>query len=407
MYTGHMDFFSWILYLMLGAVALVCVKVAKSPLNRGELRHETAQLYRFGSYAVLIALFTFFAVFRGVGEKLGGSDALNYKMIFINCLNPGSKYFSMVSEPLFRWYCQTIRLFTEDYKVFFAISYGLIAVSYCVFIESYCPRNAAAVPFVLLIFPYLKAFCTLRSSLAVAVFLIALVYVDKKPWLSNVLMLSTIFIHRMAVAYAVFFVFDYLFRKWILRFNGIKLGAMLFVIALAGVWAARAVQYIIVGFGILDTTDNWYLRQSMGTSLFRRFPMFLAHMLVFFALVVLGDRVKRTKNWGRLKRFIAYDIVILPATLVLGFWRANEFMYLVRLCVWSTLIPKGEPICVAWMQQSQWLRSRKWAQSLQDRQNCMIIYRIGMCLLFGVWLMFRIYSEWDDLKIMPYVLDLF
>ena len=300
-----------------------------------------------------------------------------------------------------------IRLFTDEPKVFFAISYGFIAVCYCVFIEKFCPYNGSAVPFGLLIFPYLKAFCTLRSSMAVALFLIALVvYSGKKRWLGVLLMIAILFIHRMSIAYSVFFLFDWIFEKIVDRLYGVRLGAVLFLVGLAGVMCARLLQWAILATGILDNTDSWYLRQSMGKSLFLRFPMFFAHMMVFVFLILLDKKIGRSKQWKWIRRFLAFDIVIFPATIVLGFWRANEYMYLVRLIVWSQLIPAGKPYFTAWLRNCKWLKFKKSIRMKLTEKRCNQIYRFVVTCVFLAWLMFRIYSEWDDLKIMPYILGL-
>lgn len=397
MYTGQMDIFSWIVYFLLSITAFICINRAKCAQGDIVLSGRVSVDRRFLTYGSLILIFAFFAAFRLTGERLGGADAQSYKIIFLEGWNEASEYYNWIAEPLFRGYYKGIRLLTDEPKVYFAISYGLIVISYCLFIGKFLPENTSAIPFLLLIFPYLKSFCTLRTSIAVAVFLIALVVSEKKKWLGILLMISTVFIHRMSIAFAVFFIYDLLFDRLINKLSGIKLGALIFVIAYAGVWAARWIQDILVWNLVLDYEDTMYLMKSLGTSLFTRFPMFFANMLLFIALVCFGGKVEDSKQWRRIKTICCYDLMILPATIVLGFWRANEYLYVARLTMWAMLIPVGE----------QFFRDivrRIFKDRISDKVIG-IIFRAGMICAFLLWLAFRIYSEWDDLKIMPYLFD--
>ena len=405
MYTGQMDLYSWIVYLGLGLLGYVCIRFAKKDQGCVQVFQKFSFQKRYIGYLVLVLVFTFFATFRKVGTMLGGADAQNYSNYFINCFNPESYEYGLISEPLFRYFAQFIRLFTDNPRVFFAISYGFIALCYCLFVEEYCPKDSSMIPFVLLIFPYLKAFCTLRSSLAVAVFLIALILVEKKPWLSICLMISTVFIHRMSIAYAVFFIFDRIMGNTVIKTQGVKLGKLLFLVSFIGIWSARLVQWVVPALGILDTTDNWYLLQSMGTSLIFSLPMYFAHLLVFFFLVLFGDRVN-TKHWVRIKSFLAFDLVIIPATILLGFWRSNEYMYVVRLVAWSQLIPAGEAVLSEVYEKYRTVIKR-WIKLEVSKEAFVKIYRVALACCFAGWLVFRILSEWDDLKIMPYILNFY
>lgn len=407
MYTGKMDLLTLMLYMMLGVVAAVCVSKAQRADGTVTLWNKVSLEKWMIFFGIFVLVFTFFAAFRGVGENLGGADAYNYQQIFLHSLDKDHELYMRIKEPLFRWYCRLVRLFTSSHQVFFLISYGFIAVSYCVFIRKFCVKGVSYIPFLLLIFPYLKAYCTLRTSMAVAVCLLSWVYWDKNRWVSIALAAASVFVHRMSIAYAVFLVFDLLLGKHIRKLNGWRLAVLIFGISFAGVWVARGLQWVLTVTNLLGSEDTSYLQWFKGRSLFSRVPMYFAHMLLYIALVCLGGRVRDTKKWSYIKRFCCYDIIVMPATLILTFWRANEYMYVARLIMWGMLIPEGEQVFVELVTKNKWLKGNEKLGFLRDAALLRLLFRAGVACVFAFWLLFRIYSEWDDLKIMPYVLDVF
>ena len=86
-----------------------------------------------------------------------------------------------------------------------------------------------------------------------------------------------------------------------------------------------------------------------------------------------------------------FDFLLAPVMLIMGVWRANEYFYVARLIMWSMLIPQGEAL---FTRITKGRIKARW-------------YRIALCLAFFAWLGFRILSEWDDLRIMPYLFNFF
>ena len=92
-------------------------------------------------------------------------------------------------------------------------------------------------------------------------------------------------------------------------------------------------------------------------------------------------KVEWNNNNNYLKVFFVYDAVLILPTVVFGMWRANEFLYLNRLGLWSLCIP---------------ILGRKILRI--DKK----LFSLLMSLCFFAWYIFRVAKEWDDLKIMPY-----
>lgn len=404
MYTGQMDFPTFLLYFLMGACAIMCMMQAKQANGTyfQICRKKVKKQYLY--YSLFVVVYVFFATFRSVGENLGGSDIATYILYFQNIQNPESPYTIMVEEPLFNLYCYILRWFTDDHRFFLAITYGIMAIAYCSFVEKFAPRNGVYLPFLMLVFLYLKAFCTLRTGLAVALFLFAMVCFDNRRDVAVLLLLATVFIHRMSIAFAVFPVFYWLFSKTISRLYGPYLAVFLFVVAFLGVWIARCLQFVISKLGLLQGVDMWYLIKSQGTSLFRRFPMYFMHLLLYLAMVMCLKKTKQNSNLHLLKVLCSYDIVIMPATLVLGFWRANEYLYVARLAMWTILIPRLETQLTKVFSDLK-LTNRFAFLNLWSEKQFQIFWRVLVSLFVFAWFSFRIYSEWDELKIMPYVFD--
>lgn len=77
--------------------------------------------------------------------------------------------------------------------------------------------------------------------------------------------------------------------------------------------------------------------------------------------------------------------MMIPS-LIFNMWRANEYLYVARLAMWGVLINiflhKFHPMTRPFLQ-------------------------IGIFIGFLSWLVFRVYQEYEELSIMPYVFDLF
>lgn len=404
MYTGQMDWITFSFYLFLGICAVICMERAKQTTGVTPLIHGKKIKTRYWYYVLFVFTYTFAATFRGVGSGLGGSDSVTYIQFFLNIHDPDSPYTEIIKEPLFRLYCYIFRFFTGGHRVFFAVSYGLIAMSYCVFIEHFCPKRGVFTPFLMLSFLFLRSFCTLRTGMAVAVFLLAITCFDKNRVISILLLVATVFIHRMSIAFAVFPFFYWIFQKKLPGLSGIRLALFLFVMGLLGVWLARGLQYLVIKLGLLQGTDLWYVSQSRGISLFSKFPMYFMHVLLFIAMSICMEETGQGSRDSLLKILCCYDIIIMPATIIFGFWRANEYLYVARLIMWASLIPKGEDlfkqIFLNIKSPNRYAFMSKWTE-----KHIHVAYHLSVTLFIVVWLSFRIYSEWDDLKIMPYVFD--
>ena len=383
MSTAHFDIASLVLYVLIAISGSLLIKAAN---NNKSVKIPYIRSGEFLYYTILFVVFVVFAVFRKVDANVGGTDAPAYIYNFENIFNTGTRY--EYQEQLFLVFIKAVRYLTDEYKVYFLICYSLIAYSYIYFLKNFLPDKAVSyIPFILLLYPYLKSFNTLRSSLAIAIFLIALVcLLKKKNVLGTLLIFSTFFIHRMSILYIVFVPFYFLFRKQVCGYGRRKLLLFLIFFILASYLCARFLQHFIIAFQLLySDTDAYYLTKSIETGILTRWPMLLPHFLLLVFLLSFQNKLPKNGKADFLKILCIFDIIIMPVSVVLGMWRANEYFYVARLITWGVLIE---------------LFSNLFSKSSK------IIVKLVVFAAFLTWLIFRICSEWQELKIMPYLLDI-
>ena len=144
-------------------------------------------------------------------------------------------------------------------------------------------------------------------------------------------------------------------------------------------------QYAIL-YQIADGTDAYYIQATLGQDYLMRYPMFLGQLLLFVFLFLNYNSISWDDKSKSLRTLFIYDLWMVPAGLVLGMWRSIEYLYLVRLSLWAILI---------------------YALTQKSSQVVATFIKISFFFVFAAWLIFRIYKEYEDTKISPYILDLF
>lgn len=382
MQNTYFDIFSLLLYVSIGVLGAVLIK--KANINRARF----VPFIRSGEflfYVCFVCLFVGLAVCRQVGNNIGGIDALSYINIFENSLKQDGRF--ETQEQLFLILNKAIRYVTDDYKFYFLICYSIIAFSYIFFIRNFIPEDISYSPFILLIFPFLKSFNTLRSSLAVALFLIALVFLKKKKTrFSFIIILATFFVHRMSALFILFIPFYLIYKKTFTQLSGSRLYLFFAINILAGYACAKLIQQYVLAIQLVSSTDSYYLSTSIGVNIFERWPMMFPYILLFIAYVFGYKKLDDNNTTNLLKLLCAFDIIIMPVSLVLGMWRANEYLYVARLTMWGLLLYQYAKIFAA--------PSRK-------------IFEVVVLLAFISWLVFRLCSEGEEIGVMPYIINIF
>lgn len=339
-------------------------------------------------YTILFFLMLLFlAVFRKVTYNLGGSDTINYIDNFQTIFKGGiDRQNNSDLEWGFQTITKAIRSLSDNYHVYFMFMYGIIIYGYIKFIKRSCPKGLVYIPFILLMYPFLKSFNTMRTSVAIAFILIGISYMNKSKLLSFFLIAFSVLIHRISLLFVFVWPFYYVMNKRLIEMSRIKF----VIVTLVGIVVVFLVslqfqQYAIL-YQIADGTDAYYIQATLGQDYLMRYPMFLGQLLLFVFLFLNYNSISWDDKSKSLRTLFIYDLWMVPAGLVLGMWRSIEYLYLVRLSLWAILI---------------------YALTQKSSQVVATFIKISFFFVFAAWLIFRIYKEYEDTKISPYILDLF
>ena len=391
-FQPYWSWFSMVFYIVLGMMAvwaLQQVYVEKWINERESSAYADIRIF------IVVVIWTFFATFRLVASGIGGTDALGYIGIFDNCLDPvyvqniGAKS----SDVVFVWINQIIRSCTSDYHVYFAIVYGFMAWASLSFVKMYMPKQISFAPFILAIFLYWRGFNTLRSNLAIAFLLVALMAMAEKKWIQTIIItLLAAFVHKVAMMYALIIPFCWFFRERQLRIYHIAaviIGLSLF----AGVFRNWFILYI--GEQEAEAVYGAYASHTIETSFLDNYWKIAFEQLVLGAAMIIYNRRIQSivedysdESYAWRMRVLwmacAFDLIMLPIAYILYVWRAYEILYMPRIVMWALIL----------------------GFLLEDKsKSSKLVLNIGLLIIFVGWLIFRFYKMYASSSLMPYFFE--
>lgn len=374
----YFDNFSIVIFLFVGTVCMLSVKIAK-----GDYKYNS--IPSFNGLFFLFSILVLFATIRKVGFALGGSDALGYQSRFLDYYNHGAERYES-TDILFGYYIGALRFFTDNPYIYRFISYGIIAWGYVAFIKKFCPQYASSIPFICIVYPYLRSFNTMRNSISIALFLFSVIALyDRKTIKCIIFFLCSVMIHRLSFIMVAFFPFYFLFRNFITNANKKQITIFVCVFILLSYLLAVQLQKFIIVFSFLQDNGNadfWYLTHGEGKNILNNWPMYLVHVMLLIALLLRYKNMPKTRQVNFIKIIFIFDIIMLPATLILGMWRFAEYFYVSNLILWGVII---SVICKKLSYHSA------------------IICKCFIAIGFYTLLYIRIEREWEPACLLPYL----
>ena len=186
MYYAHWDWGTLFLYIFIGLITILLIRQAekntKIIIDKQNIYEKKYNKSGKKIYLIIFFILVIFASSRLVTTQVGGKDAGNFYVPYFNDLlryKLNLKNFVIFQgsiEPGFYFLTYMIRLVTDNYHIYFLFIYGIISYSYLKFISDNISDKCYIFPFFLFLLPYLYSFAAIRSSLAVAFFLIGMVY---------------------------------------------------------------------------------------------------------------------------------------------------------------------------------------------------------------------------------------
>lgn len=378
---------SMVLYIIMGLVSMSAVSYVK----KREFKQNRIQRYRNRAYVAWIIIWLVITVFRKVDYGIGGSDAVQYVLYFKDCLN--SNLHTLYAEHLdlgFQLLTKFIRLFTSDYRVYFALIYGIIIAAYIVFINEFTLTNIYYESMFLVFFVYLRGFTSIRTNLSVAFLLLSLValYRNKKIW-TCIWLILCLGMHIASFLFVPFFVFYFLYKNkrlktwhWVVLYIAVLIGA-------------KIAQQVLMKMTGLRGAYAYYATVNMNNSFFNNgWKIAFGQLLLLVAFMLFQTNINKCMvNYTELNRkryqyvylMCVYDFLMIPVNFILGIWRGYEYFYIPRMILWGIV-----------------LRTISYHLKPSNRK----ILRIFSLILFISWMIFRVYSTYEDSLLMPYILDI-
>lgn len=336
----YWDLPTFVFYYLIGIVCAILIGIRYGNLSIKNSRigiiTNTNEWY---GYYLLIIILILFATLRKVAPGLGGTDSVRYESFFINSHNDLGRFSS--SDILYGYYIYYLRSITSSPIIFRLVSYSIIAFNFIYFIKEICPYKVSMVPFILIVWPYICGFSSMRNTMAIGFLLLALVqyYKHRYVWGFALFILACL-LHRMTFVFLpLFILYKPLFRA-ISNSNKLKLFLIITGSIIIATYIARVLQNYIILFGILDnseTADGSYITKNAEYNVLRSWPMYIQQVILMLFFFVNFKTYSSNKV-----KFVVFlsciDAIITLPSLILGMWRISQYLYLPTLILWGKLI---------------------------------------------------------------------
>lgn len=382
-YLPHWSNQTLVFYLLLGIFPILSI------------RYNHGTITKFGLFDGLwFLVWTIAPTFRIIQHTgIGGSDAYGYIKYFEICNNEhlNSAYSHTADDWGFKIINQLLNGICGDYHFFLFAVYAFEVYSFICFCKVFCTRETNVLPFFLTPYLFIRSFVTIRSNLAIAFFLLAMVLLAKrKNIMTIVVAVFSVLVHKMLIVYLPFL---FLF----LKFEKIRLSRKVILISF-GISAGLIVvlKQVILRYVHTLNMDGAYASYIRDSSSFlQTWGIAFEQLMLGVAMVCMLGKLYSYCNNGveeenHINRLLLmgciYDVLLVPICGAMGIWRGYEIMYLPRIVMWSIMIS----VCQQYM-----------SEGTKNLVNALVF----MVLL--AWLIFRYYATWQSSSLMPFIFEFF
>lgn len=392
-YVGlHFDNVSMLLYVLLGLISMWAVQNTKIIETQTGKTQPLLNKY----YVVWGIIWVIVAVFRKVAFKLGGTDALNYIGFFEKCMHPNAEsfYSHFYNDICYRLVNQLTHILYPDYHVFFLVVYAFIVFSMMYFCGNYVLKKTNYAPFILLFYLFLRSFNTIRSNLAISVLMVACVFLLKRKYtIAFLVAIVSVLFHKSSALFAMVIPFCWYFRN---KTISLKPALCLLVVSIVAVPILQIFAIDFITGQDIDGVYQSYISTNIGNSFWKAGWTIAFEQMLLGAFMLFSHRKmqRATKtnddlDNSRMKiiwNICIFDMLLIPINFGLRIWRGYEYFYVARLVMWGYLI-------------------YLWVSTCHHQIRPLINFLL--VIAFVSWMIFRVYSTWEDSGLMPYVFDLF
>ncbi len=334
-------------------------------------------------YLILFISLVFISSFRYVGPGIGGADTLWYISLFQNNTDVGFNIEKIITlkqqEPLFYLLIKLVRVFTDNYLIFFIIIYSIITIGYLEFFARNLRKGMVIYPVILFVVNYIYSFSAIRVSLALPISFLAVGMYDKGSKKNAVILtLIAVLFHYSALVILMFFVFYEVYKSKIFRRKWIIVGTLII--------ASLSISLLInnISFIFEATKYRYYLDNQ--NNLRGQLPT------IFFAFIVILNHkslVTVMKEKAIFLYTVYFSFLLVPAVMFLGAYRLHSYFDFPKIIVMSYLIA---------------VLKTKFASS--DRAGRLLIDFIAFTMIV-VWTSYLVIRTSNSALLMPYINRLF
>ncbi len=391
-YHAYWDWTSYFLYLLIGIVVLLLVNFAERQAQQENEKkiYPKKSWYAYGSAFILLV---FIASTRLVSKSVGGTDAWNYYVG--NFQNPVDFHFNLLDiltlnkrEPLYDLLVHAVRLFTNNYHIFFIVIYSIISYSLLVYISKNYTKQSflfICLPFITL---YLYSFSAIRWSLCLAFSLLAMCQMQEDKWYHAIgLSIVAFLFHYTGILILGFELYVWGMKNIVeKRFRNEQYYKLFLLICFVLVLLfIPLIRLVVIG----TKYDSYLRRVAQGISLWGTLPLILLILVLFLFFKEMKAKDKEHLNFYG----VCFNFIITPVVIFCGAYRFDYFFLLARLFMWSYV-----PSIIA---------SGKYKKFNSHKDKNAILWKkifyMGVIAGIIVWFTFRLYQMHISNSLMPYI----
>ncbi len=263
-------------------------------------------------------VFTFLAAFRYVGNHIGGADSEHYVESFLTGIK-------LSSEPLLYQLNSLIRLFTENYHIYFFVVYGIIVFGLLFFAKNIFDKNTNWLSLFFFFNIYCTSFGVMRQWLAISIGMVAFVMLKKeKDIMALFIALISTGVHFTMIVYVAIILLYIFFRHNHYRINYRFFLCYAFMINILFVF----ISDLFIRFIGSTEYRNYVNINSLSDVSWRGYIptiIFLIICLFFEKDIRLGN-----KNDEIGLVFLCINLSLMYATVALGMFRLTVLFWPIR-----------------------------------------------------------------------------
>lgn len=302
------------------------------------INDKRGKVINIGYVWVLLTLL-FFAVFRYVFNKYGGTDAYSYVTEFQEMDDSIFDYldikryifFWKYSEPLFKMLTAAVRMITSDYHLYFLLTYGVIVSGILSFVYNFYDRESNFFTLILLFCSYLHSYNVMRGWMSIAICMFGLNAIKKKQWKKSfAIILIAVFFHYMALVFFIVWAVCWFHNKYPSFFTRNKLILAVVLVNVVSLCGRT------VFFNIAMSTKYAFYRDyfTISTSIWGYLPTFFICLL---AVIFFPQLKARGETPAMAAIILAVNFSLLYCIVYLPGWRIHDYFALIRMYIIAEL----------------------------------------------------------------------